>query len=56
MTGPRPSMARYEELRRLYEAEGMAKAEAKRLALADATYEAEERESIQKENEWTSKS
>lgn len=49
MTGARPSMQRFAELRVLYEKE-MTPAEAKRLALADATYEAEEREAIQKES------
>ena len=45
MTAARPSIARFEELRRLYERE-MQPADAKRLALADAQYEADEREAI----------
>ena len=39
------SLARFEELRQLYERE-MQPADAKRLALADATYEADERDAI----------
>lgn len=45
---PRPSMQRFEELRRLYERE-MEPPAAKARALADATYEAEERDAIQNE-------
>lgn len=42
---PRPSMQRFEELRRLYERE-MEPPAAKAMALADAQYEAEERASL----------
>lgn len=42
-------MARFEELRQLYERE-MPPADAKRLALADATYEADERDAIVNEH------
>lgn len=42
------SMQRFEELRQLYERE-MPPADAKRLALADATYEADERDAIKNE-------
>lgn len=42
------SLQRYEELRRLYERE-MLPADAKKQALADAQYEADEREAIQGE-------
>jgi len=44
---PRPSMARFEELRRIYEARG--EPDAKAAALADAQYEADERDAIQNE-------
>lgn len=42
------SMARFEELRRMYERE-MTPEDAKKLALADAQYEADERQAIQDE-------